>query len=118
MRLEGKPPHEFVRPTHPEFWGLILTEYNRQFKEVPQPIHSIEVNACSTDEKQRAVLDDTTYLSVRERERFSKDARCGRSRAKIEGLLRTRLIRPAIEDEFAVAIEKVSELGATGFTAE
>ena len=52
MRLDAKPPHEFVRLAHPRFCRLILAEHNLQFKEVPQPIHPVEVNACSADEKQ------------------------------------------------------------------
>ena len=68
--------------------GSILTEHDLQLQEVTQAFHSVEVNASAANEKERTVLDDATRLAVREGERLSKDVGCGRSRAKVERLLR------------------------------
>ncbi len=54
------------------FGGLALIEDNLQFQKMPQTFHLIEMNSCSSDEKQRAALPNTTCAPISQRQRLAQ----------------------------------------------
>src|ERR1700730_5959132 len=76
--------------------------------------HSVEMNARSANEKQRAVLLYTARLTVRQSQRLSQS--CGRRGwgAQVEGFLGRQLVITAIVDELALFAGEHPQLQPSG----
>src|SRR5215813_9275322 len=74
------------------------------------------MNAGSSNHEQRSRLYNTSSLTQRERQKFAQIAGCGCRRNEVEGLFRTSLVRPTIEDQLPRAIRELAQFQSSALT--
>ena len=80
-RLYTEPRHEFVSLTHTGFGRLVFFQHDLKLKEVTQTSNPVEMDARSSNQKQRAVLLHTAGLTIGQSQRLSQSLRRGGGRA-------------------------------------
>src|SRR6267143_6035425 len=113
-RFHAESCQQVVGLAHTGLGWLVFVEYDLELQEMPQPRDLIEMNARSSEQKQRAVLRDTAHLPIRQAQGPSHSLRRRGRRAQVEGLLRSLLIATAIVDELAVILGERANLQPSG----
>src|SRR6266480_1605128 len=109
-RLHAESCQQVVGLAHTGLGWLVFIEYDLELQEMPQPRDLIEMNARSSEQKQRAMLLDTAHLPIRQAQGYSHSLRRRGRRAQVEGLLRSLLIAAAIVDELALILGERANL--------
>src|SRR6266487_42968 len=98
-RFNAKASHKTVSFADTRFREFTFVESDLELKKVPQAFDVVQVDTCSSDEKECSMLLNPTHLAVCLRQRLAQRVRSRRWRTEIEGLFRAALVCPTVEDQ-------------------
>ncbi len=116
--LDTETRHDVVSFLHPHLARLVIFQHHFQFEEVTQPFNPVEMDPGSAHQKQGPLFSHSANLAASQGERFPQLVRLVRWRDVVVALLRTLLIRPAVEDELACLRGERPQFEAARFTAK
>ena len=116
--LDTETRHDVVSFLHPHLARLVIFQHHFQFEEVTQPFNPVEMDPGSAHQKQGPLFSHSANLAASQGERFPQLVRLVRWRDVVVALLRTLLIRPAVEDELACRRGERPQFEAARFTAK
>src|SRR5712664_428216 len=98
-RFDAEPSHETLSFANTRLREFTFVENDLKFKKVPQALDVVQVDTCSSDEKECSMLLNPTHLAVSLRQRLAQRIGSSRWRTQVEGLFRAALVCPTVEDQ-------------------
>src|SRR5437773_1958993 len=98
-RFDSKSSHKTLSFADTRLREFTLVENDLEFKKVPQAFDVVQMDPCSSDEKECSMLLNPAHLTVGLRQRFAQRIGSGRWRTEVERLFRAALVCPAVEDQ-------------------
>src|SRR5437773_10795168 len=98
-RFDSKSSHKTLSFADTRFREFTFVENDLKLKKVPPALDVVQVDTCSSDEKECSMLLNPTHLAVRLRQRLAQRIRSRRRRTEVEGLFRAALVCPTVEDQ-------------------
>src|SRR6266704_674014 len=98
-RFNAKPSHKTLSFADTRLREFTFVENDLKFKKVPQAFDVVQVDPCSSDEKECSMLLNPAHLAVCLRQRLAQRIGSRRWRTEVEGLFRAALVCPTVEDQ-------------------